>query len=122
MSGFFACILLSHFKGIISIKATALTKEQTAFHIHFYSNSTKTNNPSKQSTIGDKYTFPAEIANSVILGNHLLLDFFAKNLFLFHLEQMLLFCLHMNDISPFFLLLPPDFLYTLSHRQSSRKQ
>lgn len=34
-----------------------------------------TNNPSKQSTIGDKYIFPEGIANSVISVNHLLLGF-----------------------------------------------
>ena len=39
-----------------------------------------TNNPSKQSTMGDKYTFPAGIANSVISVNHLILGFSAKKL------------------------------------------
>lgn len=43
----------------------------------------ETINPSEQSTIGDKYTFPAGIANSVISVNHLLLGFFAeKSLFI----------------------------------------
>lgn len=37
-----------------------------------------TNNPSKQSTIGAKYTFSAGIANSVISVNHLLFGFSAE--------------------------------------------
>lgn len=81
-----------------------------------------TNNPSKQSTIGDKYTFPAGIANSVISVNHLLLGFSA--------EKSLFISFGTDDVTlpayelylAFFLLLPPVFLRALSYGQSSQKQ
>ena len=39
-----------------------------------------TNNPSKQSTMGDKYTFPAGIANSVISVQPFNIRFFRKEI------------------------------------------
>ena len=58
----------------------------------------ETNNLSKQSTIGDKYTFPAGIKKSLISVNHLLLGFSAEKSLSISFGTMLLFHLHMNYI------------------------